>query len=343
MVKRNNRRRRRPRPKRSRRRMPRPSQTLSNPRSGLRNVHAVRGFNFFPAQIDKTTGEIKTTWLDNLAKFGAVAMKLFGILTAKAHQNSLTAGVVVTSSVQSFLLGAEDLLYSHPLATLDSVQRLHVGYTTARIKSFRIVISMMGAIGERAGRIAALLIPLTREQALEFQDYNTASTSYVVSESTSFEELTYMPGAKVGPASKGLSLSFIPNSAYTRSSIEIGSFVTNSDPIGGLPIVKLVVGYQDLASNDSNPETMYSLKEAVVSVEVQASMDIDCPSTNQRYIRLSPHSLMPVQKIKAMSGIRSSVEVDTTDLRYVDGMFRVREEKVHKYVDLTSALGCVAI
>lgn len=344
MVKRNLRRRRRVRRKRTRRRTQMSSNVLSNPSSGLRNVHAVRSFNFFPPQVDKTSGAVKDTWLDKLSKYGAIAMKLFGLLLTSVNGSDLTASAVVTSSVQSMLLGAEDLLYSHPLVNLDAQQRLHVGYTVAKVKYFKVVVTMMGAIGERAGRIAGLLVPLSREQSIEFRTKKSENnTDNYPQESTSFEELTYLPGAVVAPASKGLTLKLYPSTPFSRSPIEIGSFVTNSDALGGLPIAKLIVGYQDLASNEADPSTMYSLKEAVLSVEVQACMDLSLPSVNERYIRLSPPTLMARANLQVMDGIRKKLDIPLTHFEMRDGLYQLKRDKIVEHLDLESALGCVTL
>lgn len=341
MVKRNNRRRRRPRPKRMRRRTSRQTTSLSNSSAGLRNVHAVRGFNFFPAQVNKTTGVIEKTWLDKLYKYGAVVMKLFGVLLTSESKDRLSAEVAVTSSVQSILIGAEDMLYSHPIANLDAQQRLHVGYTTAKLRFLRVSITLMGAIGERAGRLAANITPLTREQALDFHE--RVDAKYTVTESISFEQLLTYPGTIVAAGSKGLVLTYTPNSSFGRSYIEIGELIANAESAGGLPVVKLLVGYQDLASNESDPSTMYSLKEAVISVEVQATVDLAVPSSNERYIRLNPRTLMPPVTIKAVDGLRSSVEINTTDLRYIDGSFKIVDGKVQDYVNLESLMSVTSI
>lgn len=292
------------------------SPIVRSPSGGLRNVNTVRNLTFYPKTIDDK-GNITDNWIDKLATFlklGMIALKYFGIL-AVAEGKDDNKVAYVTSIAQCIYIGADDLIVEHPIThPVPANSGFYVNYANAKIHRINVAISLMGKMADRAGRLVATLLPISRDQAWESQ--TQYSGDYKYSDSCNFDEICRYPGAKVGPCSSTLKFSFVPRSSFARSMHTIGDpgAPTGDDSIGGLPICKLYVAYQDYAGNNRTPAEMYGLNEATLSVEVQGCVTLMNP-TSDRNVRVRPHMTMPVKSFKVQTGLRQYEEVSFTDTK----------------------------
>lgn len=260
-------------------------------------------------------------------------MKFVGyLLTEKLATGFETKTVRVAAAIQSILIGAEDILYDHPITTPDTVtptggkltEVMKIDYSLARVKEVKIVISLMGKVSERAGRLAAVLIPLTYEKALELNDpLGNARTGEVVD----FKQLTQKPGAVVSPNLRPLTIVH-RTSGFTAMQIELGTTSPRDSALaytqGGLPLFELIVGYQDLASLTGSPDTSYSLEEAAICVEISGSVNLDAPVSSPRYLRSVVRQVFSVGSITTTDPhSREVCEIPHSSLKLVDGVFHV--------------------
>lgn len=324
---RHTRRNRRARPKRMRN-----SSILRNLSTGLRGLQSTRSLTFAPKAI-AADGKVTKSWLETAFPYLVVAMKFVGALIA--HPTRLTQSVIISSTIQSILISAEDILYDHPITTVGTVtidkeerQIMNIDYSMVRLTNIKIVISLMGGVGDRAGRIAAVLIPLNFEKATELND-NLSRDKEVVD----FKQLTQKPGAVVSPNLRPLTIVRKTN-GFTARRAMLGDYADRPDvngklvyPRGGLPLFELIVGYQDMAATSSDPKLTYGLNEATLCVEISGNMILDAPVSGARAMRSEIRTCFMSQNVSAYSlGSRIPVEIPGDRLKLVDGFLEVQED-----------------
>lgn len=279
------------------------SGVLHNARTvGVPSIKCLRSLTPFPTKIG-SDGKTSVTWLDNMISYGAVAMKMLAVLISSG---SLTATAYPVAAVQSILLGPEDLLLDHALvedagSTTVAIKR-KIDYSKAKVKDIKITISLMGKVSERAGRICAVVVPLSREEAYDYQSaiqrIGEKGVTNANDNDISFVGLMQMPGAIVSPSNQPLEINYRPT-GFCGSWLEIGQYLVPRPGeiplIGGLPIIKLMVGYQDFANAEAAPNQLYGLSEATISIEIQSTLSLTNSST--RVIRTVPKSLMSTTSI----------------------------------------------
>lgn len=328
---RNNRRRRR-----NTSRRPRHSSLLTNSPTGVK-IQSTRSLTCAPRVIDKTSGKLTPSWVETALPYLTIVMKFVGMLLASPSPlpHLSEKKVVVSSIIQSVLIGAEDIIYDHPItepfkidATETDIPKecMKIDYSLARLHSIKVVVSFMGKVSERAGRLAAVLIPLNYEKAVMLNDREGLSGEVV-----DFKQLTQKPGAVVSPNLRPLTL-FHKTRGFTARLAQLGStdptyFDSKSKRVylkGGIPLYELIVGYQDLAAVSSDPKLAYDLSEAALCIEISGDVTLDAPVAQPRYMRSPVRTLFSVNDVSAYTpGERAPVSIPHEDLVLYDGTLRV--------------------
>lgn len=328
----NNKRRRNRRP---RRKVSRQTSVLRNMTTGLRGVQSTRSLTFAPKAID-TAGVVTDSWLEKAFPYMVIAMKFVGSLITTEQ---LTKSVRISSTIQSILIGAEDIMYDHPITEPTTVtvkvdgvdvekEIMHCDYSMVRVTEIKIVISFMGSVGLRAGRLAACLIPLNFEKATELNDSVSRSAEVV-----DFKQLTQKPGAIVSPNLRPLTI-VRKTTGFTARRAMLGSSHDREPsgkvfkyPRGGLPLFELIIGYQDLAAAEADPKLTYSLEEATLCVEISGNMILDAPVSAPRALRSEVRSLFSSSSITAYRpGTRTPLEIPTSSIRHDGRCFVVIDD-----------------
>lgn len=305
------------------------SSILRNISSGLRGIRSTRSLTFAPKAID-TDGKVTSSWLETAFPYLVIAMKFVGSLLT--HPIRLTKTVAISSTIQSILIGCEDILYDHPITNPSSVvvdgksqEVMQVDYSMARLTDIKIVISLMGNVAERAGRMAAVLIPLNFEKATELNDRTSLDGEVV-----DFKQLTQKPGAIVSPNLRPLTI-VRRTRGFTARRAMLGDSKPRTDkleyPKGGLPLFELIVGYQDMAALSADPKLTYSLSEATICVEISGNMILDAPVASPRTMRSLTRTLFSSSNVTAYGvGSRTPIHIPTDSVRLVEGMFELRDD-----------------
>lgn len=313
------------------RRMRNPS-ILRNLSTGLRGIQSTRSLTFAPKSVNAASGAVADSWLEKAFPYLVIAMKFVGSLIS--HPNYTATSVAISSTIQSILISCEDILYDHPITTPsdvtvgDKVQEvMHIDYSIARLTEVKIVISLMGGISERAGRIAAVLIPLSLEKATEL---NKSTAGARDGEVVDFKQLTQKPGAIVSPNLQPLTIVRRTRGFTARRSMLGDSSDRTANlgyPLGGLPLFELIVGYQDMAALSSDPKLAYSLSEATLCVEISGNMILDAPVAKPRAMRSLVRTVFSANNVAAYrTGSRIPVQIPMERLKVRDGFLEVQEE-----------------
>lgn len=325
--------RRRRRDRRSNPRINRNLSILRNVSSGLKGLQSTRSLTFAPKTINKSNGSVTPSWLETAFPYLVIAMKFVGALLSTP--TSLYSSVNISSTIQSILISAEDIMYDHPITSPSlvqvdgkSVEIMHCDYSMVRLTGIKIVISLMGSVNLRAGRLAACLIPLNFEKAIELNEEVSRSSEVV-----DFKQLTQKPGSIVSPNLRPLTI-VQSTSGFTARRAMLGSPHDRDDrggklvyPRGGLPLFELIVGYQDLAAASADPKLAYSLEEATLCVEISGSLVLDAPVSRPRALRSIVRTVFSSNNVSVYSpGSRQPAEIPIESLRYNDGVFEILPE-----------------
>lgn len=308
-----------------------PSSVVRTSRHALRGIQTTRSLTFAPKVTNKTTGVVTDSWLEQAMPYFVVAMKMIGALLATP---ALGASAYVSSMTQGILIGIDEIIYDHPITSPRNVtvnkkvmEVMQIDYSVGRLKHLKIVLSLMGAIQNRAGRLVAVLVPLIREKALLLREADSSSRE---DETKTFAQLCQMPGAIISPNLRPITISVKP-SGFPASWVEVGQAAPRSAeddteikyPIGGMPLYQLMVGYQDLATDSSDPSLAYSIQEAALCVELSGTVELDAPVSHDRYMRSKVIALQNSANITLLqSGTRKRLEVPLSSIRFRDGLLR---------------------
>lgn len=313
---RHNRRRSRRNAKRGRKNHRSTSSLLRMATSSLRGINTTRSMTFIPKQVSSSSNQPKDSWLEQALPYLTVVMRLFGALLKTERLSE--SKVYISSTVQSILIGAEDILFDHPITKVEQytiqgkeTDVMTIDYAMARVHTVEIVISMMGPFSNRAGRIAAYLKPISRERAEHYWHADSGDMEYT-GEVKTFQQLTQMPGCVISPNLRPMKLSVKP-SGFSSMPVEIGEAGRPLERaiIGGLPLFQLIVGYQDLASDTNDPKTMYSISEAALCVEISGSVSLDQPVSSPRLLRSKPITVFAANAITVREGMGKFQSIPT--------------------------------
>lgn len=317
--------------KRGARKSAKTSSLIKLANSALRGINTSRSLTYIPKQVPTGDSKVKQSWLEKALPYLTIVMQLFGSLITEPLESFTQAKVYVSSAVQCILFGAEDILYDHPI-TGEKVLTINdekitvrtLNYSTARVHSVNVTISFMGALSSRAGRVACVLRPLTREKSESMVIHGDYPADWTAEVKT-FLQLTQMPGCVVSPSLRPITLN-MRATGFSGSAVEVGVAdrpVNVKDKLfkGGLPLFELLVGYQDLAADSADPHLTYSIADAAICVELTGSISLSEPLSAPRYMR---SKVLPIYA--------------ATDLTVTEGNMRRSIPVSSLYRDYTGAL-----
>lgn len=264
----------------------------------------------FSSSVDNHLAAVSDIWLDSLKLFGLIALKLFLFTITKstrtvrnqAGQHFTATTTYVTSAVQSILIGAEDVLWSSPLVETedrkkdDTIYKVPcIDYQQAKMSSATIRITGGSALQSRAGRFVACIVDLSEE---ELSRYIPANETQPPSQpdAWTFQDVIQMAGAVTAPFGTPITLVWRAKPAtYAYRFLGIGQ--TRIEDVdwtknlqGGRPCFRLVIGYQDYASNSGAVSDLYSPSEALVHIDIRGHVQLK--ESGRRYIRSWPLTTM---------------------------------------------------
>lgn len=272
-----------------------------NPKTaGVARMRTIRAYEFFPKQIS-STGAPTSSWLENLYNYGVMAMKIFALLQ---QSNSLTATTtaLINCACTCLLIRVEDLLLSSPVdeVQVGDVTDVHYcDFRQFRLHTVQVVITSGSVLAERAGRFAAALIPLSREESDVFR-----SSDSVISDSATIQQIMQYPHSVVAPYGRAVTLRSRP-SGFQAMTHAIGTptLPTSSDDLKvGSPLYKLLLAYQDFAANSADPIETTKPTEVMLHVEVSANVSLIEPG--RRYYGMRPQLTMSSNTVNMVSGSR---------------------------------------
>jgi len=252
------------------------------PSRGLNGFSAMRNFSLYPHQwVQKGT-----SWLDSLAKWGAVAMRIFSTFVTVDNKH-LTTTWTVTGTVQAIAFGVEDLVWSSPLREMRPASLTYIpgvgaastyvpslDYRQGKVNTLSVKLTCGSELAKRAGRVTLALYPLSATEAAAYQQ---DKSSLVV---PTYDELLLMPGAVTAPLGTVVSRTWSPKSCdyghliNSLGQVSAPTAKDGSDLKGGAPVVVVCVGYQDMAASTADPSALYAPEEALFNVDVSANVNL---------------------------------------------------------------------
>lgn len=254
----------------------------------LTRYPALRTFQCYPQIVDSDKA-VKSNWLSQLYKYGCMALHLFTLaLTGPFAVSAIS--FAVTSAVQGFILGIDDFILDSPLCeTTDGKNHYSCfDYCQGKCSSVTVTITPGSELSKRAGRYVVAIVLLTREQALRYLSEVADHRVVKDTEYVGFDTLLQYPGAISCPADKPTQIQ-LRTSGFSNEWHEVGSVKEPQDTSkfsGGLPLVKVLFGYRDVASTTGAYNSLYSADESLIQMDVNASMSFKEPG--RRYIRTTP-------------------------------------------------------
>lgn len=271
----------------------------SNPRTrippdGLRKLNVMRNFSLYPHQWV----ESGSSWLDKLIRYGSVAMKIFTTLLLSDHSVGATWQIVGT--VEAILIGPEDLAWSSPLREEGTVSYSHrpglgvslttaptIDYRQGKINTLTVKVTPGSELSRRAGRVSVAIAPLTLDVA------QTCATDEKKIVTPTFEQLLLMPGAVTAPFGPVISQTWRPHQSDLGQQFTTLGQANKPDKdkpdyiVGGVPVLAVYVGYQDMAASTADPSALYAPEEALFNVDISGSLHLKQWGTS--WIRARPH------------------------------------------------------
>jgi hypothetical protein len=294
--------RRSPKNKRSRR----PRRNTQRASRGTYSIDARRTFTLYPKQTKDDTSESETSWLDAIFKYGTIAAKLILATFATSLSAPLTLSTTVVGAIQTILIGIDDLVMDNPFVELDTIRKTgstvilqmpKVDFKQAKLARIHVRIAPSAEVSKRGGLVAAVLIPLTREESDQFQknfpDRSVYTDSAAVEplDSYNFTQLQQFPNAVVRDASKPISIS----QHATGFQAMKHAFGTQVKPDydfpgkthGGPVLYKLCIGYSDLATYKADPSERYRPEESTFHISINSVLHLSEPGAT--WIRAQPY------------------------------------------------------
>lgn len=203
-------------------------------------------------------------------------MKLYTILNRPGlYDSSLTEDAVPVGSVQSFSIRLDDLLvgsvYAQTgIADLGDEQYV-CSFCKGKLKRFGVTLSSTAANYAKAGRMALSFIWFSEAEALEsVEDLKHRQVPVL----PDFRGLLQTPGTLIAPVTRSLTRWWTPPpNSWVRDYVRIGqSRGKGSGASWGLPVGRLIVGYQDIISSEEKES--YSALEAALNLDIHAVVDL---------------------------------------------------------------------
>lgn len=337
---------RRRRPNRNRVQKRKSAMYRGGPSTVTVTAKCIRTFSFFCPKYSDAYGASVKSWLEGLVKYGTVALKIFTFIINVLDPRDLTATKhVITSAVQSLFIGAEDILFASPLTEREAkagpannnvpvqVMVPCIDFKSARMPVAKITITPGSAMKDRSGRYAAVLLPITEEEYPSYvSDPNAPGLNKL--DSFEFSDLLQMPGCRIAPFGRAMNMVWKANPTnYAFRFLMIGqSWTDNHDAtknvIGGKPVFRLLIGFQDFANTEGDTVQMYSASNAMVHVDIRARIQLTEPVTalsGRRYIRDWPQVTQDSSKVTATDSLGKVTDIPLSEFYTMDGHLFHRE------------------
>lgn len=255
--------------KRQRRRRPRAThrrRRIRNSRSFGQSMAVHRRLVLFPKVDD-------SKWLQNLAWFASVALKLFSFVTGVS--DDLEASTANVGSGTTIILGPGDFAafspVSVPIATTKTDKEVTClkafPFERAQLRHVSVRIVPSVDIGDRGGMYAACLIPVdTMDSTLVG---NFQAPQVINRYSCSYDDIIKNPRAKMAPVNRPLVLNLALNDPPANIRIhwdETLGFVNT------YPNCALMVAFSDLAAKQSGVDSNYAPNKALFEVHMTGSV-----------------------------------------------------------------------
>lgn len=347
--------------RRARRRMARSSTTSAVaviPRGRSLKIETLRDLSFYVQSISEA-GVVSSSWLDNLASFGAIALKLFVYVLSAAtkevlptSENGLTKKVLArqvlpVSAVQAIWLGAEDLLYRHAIVEFEDrkigdtiVKYPFIDYRQAIVRRISVRLTCGSPVSSRAGRFTACIINAVEEELADYMPSRKGSPWRTI-DTWSFMDVAQMPGAVVAPYGRAVALNWRPSAdTYARRALQVGQRdvdgISASMIGGGKPVCRLIFGYQDFASTTSSIAGMYSPNELSPQISIRGTVELR--EQGRQYIRWSPPATMDTSTVGYSTSASQGVcvgNINSTDIFEENGcLYQLAPDKVLNLEDM---------
>lgn len=265
------------------------------PRTRSMKISTIRDLNLF-TRLTSSSGAVSSSWLDYLAAFGSIALRLFVFAVSgkkvihptptNGLQRSVLATVLYpTSAVQSIWIGAEDLLFRHAIIEFEDrragdtiLKYPFINYRQAIVRSISAHITCGSPVSSRAGRFVACILNVVEEELANYMP-SRKGAPWSTHDNWSFIEVAQMPGAIVAPYGRAVSLSWRPSpDTFARRALLIGQSDADGIPAegvsGGKPVCRLVFGYQDFASNTGSTDAMYGMNELAPQISLRGQVEL---------------------------------------------------------------------
>lgn len=257
---------------------------------GIQLLRTLTSLSFYTRLPKPETGEAKNSWLSKLWQYGTIAFKLAVSLFAVGTEGGVAAP---TGTTQAIALTPDTLVFSSPVTGWRSfvvhdgskVETFHsqsFGYRQVKVSRVHVRVTPGAILKERAGRVSAVIVPLTWAESDKIQRGNLDDYA-----AYKFLDIIKMPGAVTVEAPRPLNLTWTPRRAdWGDEWLRVGQQETPSKgeiPAGGRPIAVLLLGYQDLAAPKPVVDDMYSADEALYNVDIRAS--VSCREYGDSWLR----------------------------------------------------------
>lgn len=300
----------------------RPSSYHPSTPKGIR-IPTRRELRFYTTPISKTNVP-GTSWLDGLKAFGLCALKLFLTVVTRVHDGLATTKAYPTGATQCILIGIDDCLVNHPFVQWEAYGAGNypwIPYGIAKVHQVSVTVRAGAKLSERAGRLAVALVEISRREASTLLTARRAATEWKTSDRYTYGEILQIPGARSFPMTSSVNLTWKPStSSFAIEDLEIGQKeVTGADQTsnvltGGLPFLRIVIGYSDFASDTGSVAELYGADEAEFSVSLSASVSLTYPARS--YIRAVPIKSIATDSIGITTA--ESFGRDGADIPYND-------------------------
>lgn len=220
-------------------------------------------------------------WLSKLSWFASVALKLFA--TILMVSDDLEASDITTGSGSVLILGPGDFAafspYAVPVTTTKTDKEVKClksfPFERVNLSSIRVEIIPSADVSVRGGMYAALLIPIDSLDINAMVIDGELSDKVVSKFSADYDDLIKHPRARMGPVTKGLSLSI--NLPQTPHNIRV-YWTKDKGYMNMFPNCALLVAFSDMAAKQQAVSDGYSPAKSLFEVHLRARLSFYEPS-----------------------------------------------------------------
>lgn len=216
----------------------------------------------------------QSKWLDNLLYVGVYALKLF-----LARANSVNASVSI-GAMQAFNIRLDDLLVSSPFNVGGAGTR--VRFSKGKLRSLCLKLSSTAAPANRSGRYGMSFVWYSEDEALEVsKDLKRKPTPVLPTLIDFFQS----PGVTVSSVTQGITkVWYPPPSSWVRDYVRIGKSSDGASTDSyGLPVGRVILGYQNLDAQDASK----SYRSSATAIQLDLIGQVDLAELSERQIPAS--------------------------------------------------------